>query len=271
MKILGIVNITPDSFSDGGKFFAPEDAIAQARKLIRDGADIVDLGPASSNPDAAEVSPEEEIRRLVPVLLALKKDGVAISVDSFQPKTQLFALESDVAVLNDIQGFPHAAIYPQLSAARAKLIVMHSVQGRGKARREEIPVTGIWDRITAFFDSRITELTAAGISRERIILDPGMGFFLSSNPDVSVLVLKKIRELKEAFRLPVLISVSRKSFLRKLTGKDVAEIGPATLAAELFAAAEGADYIRTHDAGALAQALTVEDHLRKSGREVDID
>jgi dihydropteroate synthase type 2 len=264
MKILGIVNITPDSFSDGGKFFKPEDAIAQACKLIRDGAHIIDLGPASSNPDAADVSPEEEIRRLLPVLIALKREGASISVDSFQPRTQLFALENGVAFLNDIQGFPDSAIHPQLAAAKAKLIVMHSVQGRGRAKREDVPAAGIWDRIRTFFENRITALTSAGISRERLILDPGMGFFLSSNPEVSVAVLLGISELKKAFGLPVLISVSRKSFLRKLTGKDVAEIGPATLAAELFAAAQGADYIRTHDAGALVQALTVQDHLSKS-------
>jgi dihydropteroate synthase type 2 len=265
MKILGIVNITPDSFSDGGKFYKPEDAIAQARKLVREGADVVDLGPASSNPDAADVSPQEEIRRLAPVISALRKDGIAISVDSFQTQTQIFALENGAAYLNDIQGFPDPAIYPQLAAAKSKLIVMHSVQGRGKARIENVPIEGLFERVTSFFEERITKLTAAGISRERIIVDPGMGFFLSADPMASVAVLQRIRALKAALGLPVLISVSRKSFLRRLTGVDVSEIGPATLAAELFAVGEGADYIRTHDAGALAQALKIAGELRNKG------
>jgi dihydropteroate synthase type 2 len=213
----------------------------------------------------------EEIRRLAPVLAALKKDGAPISVDSFQPQTQLFALDNEVQFLNDIQGFPDPAIYPRLKAAGTKLIVMHSVQGKGKARREDFPVAGIFDRVVAFFEGRITALTAAGISRDRLILDPGMGFFLSSNPEVSVAVLRRIRQLKTQFGLPVLISVSRKSFLRRLTGKEVAEIGPATLAAELFAAAQGADYIRTHDAGALVQALTIQEQLTKKGDDVATD
>lgn len=261
IRILGIVNITPDSFSDGARFLAPEAAIAQARKLIADGADVVDLGPASSNPDAVPVSAEEEIRRLSPVLSALKADGAISSVDSFRSETQRFALDQGVHYLNDIQGFADAPFYPRLAQSSAKLIVMHSVQGRGNATREDVPVSGIFDRIVRFFDARITSLTAAGIVRDRLILDPGMGFFLSTDPLVSVEVLRRIPDLKRAFGLPVLISVSRKSFLRKLTGRDVAEIGPATLAAELFAAEKGADFIRTHDAGALSQGLIVRKSL----------
>ena len=134
--IFGIVNITSDSFSDGGRYLAPDAAIAQARKLMAEGADVIDLGPASSNPDAAPVSSDTEIARIAPVLDALKADGIPVSLDSYQPATQAYALSRGVAYLNDIRGFPDAAFYPQLAKSSAKLVVMHSVQDGQADRRE---------------------------------------------------------------------------------------------------------------------------------------
>ncbi|EPD5029255.1 dihydropteroate synthase, partial [Escherichia coli] len=152
--IFGIVNITSDSFSDGGWYLAPDAAIAQARKLMAEGADVIDLGPASSNPDAAPVSSDTEIARIAPVLDALKADGIPVSLDSYQPATQAYALSRGVAYLNDIRGFPDAAFYPQLAKSSAKLVVMHSVQD-GQADRREAPAGDIMDHIAAFFDARI--------------------------------------------------------------------------------------------------------------------
>ncbi len=147
--IFGIVNITSDSFSDGGRYLAPDAAIAQARKLMAEGADVIDLGPASSNPDAAPVSSDTEIARIAPVLDALKADGIPVSLDSYQPATQAYALSRGVAYLNDIRGFPDAAFYPQLAKSSAKLVVMHSVQD-GQADRREAPAGDIMDHIAAF-------------------------------------------------------------------------------------------------------------------------
>ena len=180
--IFGIVNITSDSFSDGGRYLAPDAAIAQARKLMAEGADVIDLGPASSNPDAAPVSSDTEIARIAPVLDALKADGIPVSLDSYQPATQAYALSRGVAYLNDIRGFPDAAFYPQLAKSSAKLVVMHSVQD-GQADRREAPAGDIMDHIAAFFDARIAALTGAGIKRNRLVLDPGMGFFLGAAPE----------------------------------------------------------------------------------------
>jgi dihydropteroate synthase type 2 len=256
MKILGIVNITEDSFSDGGRYLSADAAIAHARALAND-ADILDLGAASSNPDAKAVAPEVEIARLEPVVAKLKADKCAISIDTFSMDVQRWALERQVDYLNDIQGFPNAALYPELAASQAKLIVMHSVQERGPATRVDVPPSEILGRIKRFFEARIAALTQAGIARERIIVDPGMGFFIGSDPETSFTVLRSIRALKNAFGLPILISVSRKSFLRKITGREPEAAGPASLAAELFAAHEGADYIRTHDPAALRDAVNV--------------
>ena len=262
MNILGILNITTDSFSDGGKFLAPEAALMHAQTLLAEGADIIDIGAASSHPDAAKVAPEMEIARLAAVIPALHDIGASLSIDSFVPKVQAFALEQGVDYLNDIHGFAEPALYPALARASAKLIVMHAVQSQGIATRVDVAPDDIMGRILEFFDARLAALTGAGISPERLILDPGMGFFLGTNPQTSLTVLERLPELAEAFGLPLLVSVSRKSFLKALPG--TAE--EASLAAELFAVAQGAAYIRTHAPAPLREGLEVLETLENEGR-----
>lgn len=256
MKILGILNITEDSFSDGGKYLEPQAALAHARELAKD-ADILDIGAASSNPDSAGVAPEIEIARLADIVPVLQQERVALSIDTFSAEVQRWALRQNVEYLNDIHGFPDSALYPELAASSARLIVMHSVQEQGKATRVDVPPSEILDRIRRFFDARLAALAKSGVARDRLILDPGMGFFLGTDPETSFTVLRALSALKSEFGLPVLVSVSRKSFLRKITGRPAAEAGPASLAAELFAALNGADLIRTHDPKALKDALAV--------------
>jgi dihydropteroate synthase type 2 len=257
VRIFGILNITPDSFSDGGRFLEPEAALAHARKLVKDGADVLDIGAASSNPESEGVEPDVEIGRLTPVVEAMKREGASLSIDTFSLAVQRWALAQGVDYINDIQGFAEPALYSELAASDAKLVVMHSVQGRGRATRVEVAPDAIYDRVARFFESRLAALTAAGIARARLILDPGMGFFLGTDPEASFEMLRRISDLKRAFGLPVLISVSRKSFLRKITGRGPGESGPASLAAEIFAVLEGADYLRTHDPAATRDALAV--------------
>lgn len=263
-KIAGILNVTADSFSDGGQFLATEAALARAQAIFAEGADIIDIGPAASNPDAAPVSEEEEIRRIAPVLDALADRLDRVSIDSFQPGTQRYAMARGAGYLNDIQGFPEPALYGELAASPCRLIVMHSVQGKGRANRTDgLAPDEATDRIIRFFEARLAALEAAGIGRSRIILDPGMGFFLGADPATSFRVLAELPRLKAALGLPLLVSVSRKSFLRAVTGRPAAESGPATLAAELFAAEHGADYIRTHAPAALRDALLIRDALAR--------
>ena len=257
MKILGILNITEDSFSDGGRYLAPEAALAQADRLLAEGADVIDIGAASSHPDAAPVPPEVEIARLAAVIPSLHDSGASLSIDSFVPEVQAFALEQGVDYLNDIHGFPDSSLYPALARSSARLIVMHAVQARGIATRVDVPPEEIFDRILQFFETRLAALTAASIARERLILDPGMGFFLGTDPQTSLTVLQRLPQLAEAFDLPLLVSVSRKSFLKALPGS--AE--EASVAAELFAVAQGADFIRTHAPAPLAEGLKVLDAL----------
>lgn len=256
-RVFGILNITSDSFSDGGRFLDPAAAIAHGAALVHDGAHVIDIGAASSNPDAAAIDPEIEIARLAPVVAALHARGLGLSIDSFSPPVQLWALGQGVAFLNDIDGFAEPSLYPALAASTARLVVMHSVQRRGKATRVHVPPDGIVDAAVSFFEERIAALTQAGVARARLVLDPGMGFFLGSDAEASFAMLRAIPRLKAAFGLPVLISVSRKSFLRALAGRAPLESGALTLAAELEAARLGADFIRTHDARALADGLKV--------------
>jgi len=263
MKILGILNITDDSFSDGGLYLEPGRALFQGEALTQSGADIVDIGAASSNPDSKPVSANDEVARLAAVVPGLKAKGLSLSIDSFSTPVQRWALAQGVDYLNDIHGFADTALYPELAASNCKLIVMHMVQDRGVAVRTEIPSSEIFDRVCGFFDARVKALTDAGIARERIILDPGMGLFVGTDPENSLILLRRLPELKARYGLPVLVSVSRKGFLRKLTNRRIEEIGAATLAAELFAEANGADYIRTHAPGPLRDGLKVLKSLGK--------
>lgn len=257
MKVLGILNITADSFSDGGRYLEPSAAIFHARAMAESGADIIDIGAASSNPDAQAVAPDVEIARMSAVIPALKEKGLSLSIDSFAPDVQRWALAQGVDYLNDIHGFPEPALYPALAASDARLIVMHMVQERGVAVRTDVPSSEIFDRVTGFFDARVKALTDAGIARERLILDPGMGQFVGTDMENSLILLRRLPELKARYGLPVLVSLSRKGFLRKLVNRPALEAGAASLAAELFAEANGADYVRTHAPGAFRDGLKV--------------
>jgi dihydropteroate synthase type 2 len=266
MKILGILNITTDSFSDGGKYLAPGAAIFHAQAMAQSGADIIDIGAASSHPDATPVTPETEIARLAAVIPALKEKGLSLSVDSFASEVQRWALGQGIDYLNDIHGFPDPALYPALAASPAKLIVMHAVQMHGVAVRTDVPAGEIFGRVTAFFDGRVAALEKAGIAKDRLVLDPGMGQFLGTDPENSLILLRRLAELRARYGLPLLVSVSRKGFLRKLTSRRPEEAGAVSLAAELFAAGQGVDYIRTHAPGALADSLKL---LKALGKGVN--
>jgi dihydropteroate synthase type 2 len=256
MNIFGILNVTTDSFSDGGKYLAPEAALPHVRRLVKEGADVIDIGAASSNPDAGRVTPEVEIARLASVVPALKAEGLSLSIDSFAAEVQRWALAQGVDYINDIHGFPDPALYPALAASNAKLVVMHAIQATGIATREDVTPDRIMDRITAFFDARLAALEAAGIARACLILDPGMGFFLGTNPETSLTVLEQLPLLKQRYGLPVLVSVSRKSFLRAQVDNDETWLESMAAATEAVAVCQGgADHIRTHAPGPLRMAI----------------
>ena len=254
-EILGIVNITADSFSDGGNFLDTDKAIAHAETLLQDGADILDLGAAASNPHAEHVSAEVEIERLAPVVAHLRAKNARISIDTTKPEVQRWALGQGVEFLNDIRGFSQPSLYPQLVRSSAKLIVMHSISDLDKAVRQHKEPQEVFDSIRSFFTTSLAVLRAAGIANERLIIDPGMGFFLASNPEPSLAVLAALPQLQAEFASPVCVGISRKSFLKNIGEPETCDISTRTLAAELFAAQSGAAYIRTHDVRALHEGL----------------
>ncbi len=291
-RIIGILNVTRDSFSDGGRYLEPEDALRRARQLLADGADIIDIGAESSHPDAEDVSADEEIARLTPVIEALLKQRRAaasrddsarflLSVDSYKPEVMRHVLSLGVDLINDITGFRNTDAVAALRESPARLIVMHSRSPAARAPRDSSTSPGatrsapddrsasaaaahsreVVDAILGFFRSRVPEIVEAGIARERLILDPGMGFFLSSAPEPSLAVLANLSSLT-ALGLPVCISTSRKSFIGAVLGtradpRPTDQRAAGTLATELYAVQQGATYIRTHDVRALRDALRV--------------
>lgn len=262
VTLFGILNVTTDSYSDGGRYLEPEAAIAHALEMVDAGADVIDVGAASSHPEAESVSADEEIRRLRPVLAELGRRGIPVSVDTWQPDVQRFALEQGAAWINDIRGFADPSMHGDLAASQAGLVVMHSVGGGTRATRESTEASDVWRWLLAFFDERVAQLEAAGVARQRLVLDPGMGLFLGSGPEPSVLVLRRLGEIRQRYGLPLLVSISRKSFLGKLTGHPVDKRGAASVAAELFAVERGATFLRTHDPRPIRDALAVSEGLR---------
>jgi dihydropteroate synthase len=239
-KIFGILNITEDSFFDGGLYLEKRKMEERAKDLVEQGAGVLDLGAASSHPEARRVSASEEIARLQPAIAFCKTLEVKISVDSSLSEVQLYAIEQGVDFLNDVTGFSEPAIYEKLAASGCKLIVMHSV---GKTK---IAADAILDCIIDFFHRRLGALTTAGVKRDNIILDTGMGFFLSPDPNISFQVLQNLKQIKRIFQLPLLLGVSRKSFIQKSLQKPAAQISAAGAYLETLLLSQGADYIRTH-------------------------
>lgn len=255
-RIFGILNLSSASFSDGGKYADPDSALAHAARLRMDGADVIDVGAAASNAAAPAITADEEVARLTPVLTELLRGGVGVSVDSACPAVQRHALELGVGYLNDVAGFGDETLYERLASTTAKLVVVHTMTGPRAAPRDTRPGE-VTASLARFFDARISALVEAGVASDRLILDPGMGLFLGSGVDPSIEALRGLGDLRQRYGLPVLVSVSRKSFLGEITGRPVAQRGAATLAAELLAVEAGVDYVRTHDPGALRDALAV--------------
>lgn len=259
VRTFGIVNVTRDSFSDGGRYLATEAAVAHAERLRADGADVLDLGAESTHPDAEDVSADEEVARLAPVVRALLARGACLSIDSCKPAVMAAMVAQGVHWLNDVNGFRSAEAMALVAAAPPSVgfVAMFSRSPTGRAERHANDRGDLLAEIRAFFADRVRAFARAGVARPRLVLDPGMGFFLGGAAANSLSVLKHLGALRAEFA-PVLVSVSRKSFVGEVTGAPVAERGAGTLAAELWAARAQVDWIRTHDVKALRSAWAVE-------------
>ena len=247
--VMGVLNITPDSFSDGGAFMAPEDAIAQARRMIAEGADVIDIGAESTRPyGSSAISAEEEMRRLQPILAAVVALGTPVSIDSMKSAVVDWALTSGVAIANDVWGL-------QRDPDMAKVIAKHGVPVIAMHNRDSADASiDIMQDILAFFARSLKIAEAAGIARDYIVLDPGIGF--GKTHEQSMTALARLDELR-VFGLPLLVGASRKRFIDSVTPSPPQQRLGGSLAAHLIAAQRGARIIRAHDVAETVQALRI--------------
>jgi dihydropteroate synthase len=260
--VLGIVNVTADSFSDGGRFLDPSRAIAHGLKLRDDGADFVDVGGESTRPGAAAVAAVEVLRRVMPVVEALVKEGVAVSVDTMKPEVMRAALAAGCVVVNDVNAFRAPGAIEAVANSEAGLVVMH-MQGTPTTMQQAPRYDDVVVEVGAFLTARALCLEAAGVAAHRIALDPGFGFG------------KTLEHNKALFRaLPalaglgyaLLVGVSRKKMIGDLTGRPLGERGPGSVAAALLAAQNGAGLLRVHDVKETVDALNVWMELGSAGQ-----
>jgi dihydropteroate synthase len=247
--VMGVLNVTPDSFSDGGQFVTPERALARARRMITEGADIIDIGAESTRPYGAEsVSPDEELKRLQPVLADVVSLGVPVSIDSMKSAVVAWALDAGATMANDVWGLQRDPDMAGLLAARnSPVIVMHN--------RDRVDANiDIMKDIDAFFARSLEIAAKAGISPGNIVLDPGIGF--GKTPEQSMTALARLNELS-AFGLPLLVGASRKRFISSVAPSEPDQRLGGSIAAHVIAAKGGARIIRTHDVSETVQALRV--------------
>ena len=248
--VMGVLNITPDSFSDGGRFLAPEQAQAQAARMIADGADIIDIGAESTRPYGSPrpVSAEEELLRLRPVLAEVIALGRPVSIDSMKSEVAAWALGAGATIANDVWGLQRDPNMADVIAShRAAVIVMHN-------RDRADPAIDIMQDIAAFFGRSLEIAARAGIAERHIVLDPGIGF--GKTPEQSITALARLDELR-SFGLPILVGASRKRFIDSVSASKPDQRLGGSIAAHLLAARNGARIIRTHDVAETAQALRV--------------
>jgi dihydropteroate synthase len=247
--VMGVLNVTPDSFSDGGQFVAPERALAQARRMVAEGADIIDIGAESTRPYGAQpVSADEELNRLRPILGEIVSLGVPVSIDSMKSAVVAWALDAGASIANDVWGLQRDPGMVRLLAARhAPVIVMHN-------RTDVDAGIDIMQDISTFFSRSLEMADRAGISRENIVLDPGIGF--GKTPEQSMTAIARLGEFR-VFGLPLLVGASRKRFISSVVPSEPHQRLGGSIAAHLVAAKNGARIIRTHDVAETVQALRV--------------
>lgn len=249
-KVMGILNVTPDSFSDGGSFLLPDTAVAHAEQMIADGADIIDIGAESTRPygNAVAVPAAEELRRLEFVLPAAVRMGRPVSIDTMKATVAAWALDRGAAIVNDVWGLQRDPEMAEVIVRyRAPVIVMHN-------RDAADPRIDIVADIAAFFDRSLAIAARAGIRREDIVLDPGIGF--GKTPEQSMMAIAKLDRLK-AFGLPLLVGASRKRFIDAVTPAPPDRRLGGSIAAHILAVERGAAFVRVHDVAATVQALRV--------------
>jgi dihydropteroate synthase len=255
--VMGVLNVTPDSFSDGGRFLEPGKAIAQAERMIAEGADIIDIGAESTRPygGAVPVSAEDEMARLAPIFGKVVALGVPVSIDTIKAQIAAWALDQGAAMINDVWGLQRDSGLATLAAERqVPVVIMHN-------RDRADPSLDILADIDAFFRRSLAIAERAGIARERIVLDPGIGF--GKTPEQSMAAIAQLGRFK-SFGLPLLVGASRKRFISAVTPSQPDQRLGGSVAAHLLAVENGAAMVRVHDVAETVQALRVAAAIRRA-------
>jgi len=260
--VMGILNVTPDSFFDGGKFFRLESALEHARRLIREGADIIDIGGESSRPGAQPIPEEEELRRVIPVIRALRQESsVPISIDTYKASVAEAALEAGANIVNDISALRFDGRMVEVVARAGVPVVLMHMRGEPRTMQQNPVYTDVVREIKEFFAERIAFARAHGI--EKILIDPGIGFGKTVAHNLEI--LRRLGEFRE-LGCPILIGVSRKSFIGRLCGTEENPLPPSerlegTIASNVIAVLNGAQIVRVHDVAAHKRALAIVDAI----------
>ncbi len=251
--IMGIVNVTPDSFADAGRHFNHADALARAHQLIDEGADILDIGGESTRPGAPDVAPDEEIRRVVPLLEALAASPIPLSVDTSKPEVMRAALAAGAAIINDVRALQQPGALEAVAGSDCGVVLMH-MQGTPRTMQQAPYYREVTREVTQFLSERVQCASTYGIEARRIAVDPGFGFGKSVEHNFTLLA--ELPALKR-MQLPIVVGLSRKSMLGAATGRAVGDRAAASVAAALLAAERGASIVRVHDVAATRDALSV--------------
>lgn len=254
-RVMGILNVTPDSFSDGGKYFSVTSACKHALAMIADGADIIDIGGESTRPAALPITLDEELQRVIPVIQAIRKQtDIPISIDTSHPHVMSAAIAAGATMINDIRALTMPGAMEVLQQnPKIPICIMH-MKGTPANMQNNPSYEDIVSEVKQFFKERIEACEKNGIERQRLIIDPGFGFGKTAEHNLQL--LKALPELQE-FNLPILVGLSRKAMLEKLLGLPIAERLPASLALAVIAAQKGANIIRVHDVKETVEALAI--------------
>lgn len=260
--VMGIVNVTPDSFSDGGHHASTQAAIDHAQRLIEEGADILDIGGESTRPGAAFVSEQEELDRVLPVIQGLRSIAIPISIDTYKPSVMRAALSAGASMVNDVNALQTEGALDVIAESAAAVCLMHK-QGTPATMQQSPVYQDVLEEVGGFLRERIAVLEAAGIARQRIVIDPGFGFGKTVAHNLELLgQLASLRKLG----VPILAGLSRKSMLGAITGRDVSDRAVASVTAALLAVQRGASIVRVHDVRDTVDTLKILNAVNKGMR-----
>jgi dihydropteroate synthase len=252
--VMGVLNVTPDSFSDGGRFHALDAALAQARRMVGEGAAIINIGGESTRPGASAAGLDEELARVIPVITALRRESpVFISVDTSKPEVMRAAVDAGADIINDVRALRDPGAMEAAARLRAGVCLMHML-GEPRTMQDAPSYSDVVAEVRDFLAARVADCVATGISRERLTIDPGFGFGKHAAHNLEL--LKQLAQFG-AIRVPVLVGLSRKSLLSKLTGRAVGDRIAGSVALAAIAVLNGARIVRAHDVAATVDAIRV--------------